>query len=231
MKVAFLSDIHANIEAFETVLEITDRENIDKIFIAGDLVGYYYYPDKVIEICMSRDNIYCIKGNHDQNFLDGLKNNKLMSNFVKKYGYSYLLTKEKLNNDQVLWLEKLPTQLDVEINNVTITIAHGSIYSINEYVYPNELNKTLSNHLSRSNFTVLGHTHYPFLWCKGDKWLVNPGSVGQPRDQSAISSFIYLDTKNKVLTPKRAKFSIENLERDITKYEPNNKYLKNVLTR
>ena len=73
MRIAFLSDVHANIDAFEAVLEVIDRESIDKIYIAGDLIGYYYHPDKVIDICMSRDDIYCIRGNHDLNFLTGLK--------------------------------------------------------------------------------------------------------------------------------------------------------------
>ena len=54
MKIAFLSDIHANIEAFKNVLSSIDKENVEAIYIAGDLVGYYYHPDQVIDICMSR---------------------------------------------------------------------------------------------------------------------------------------------------------------------------------
>jgi putative phosphoesterase len=231
MKIAFLSDIHANIEAFNAVLKVIDRDGIDAIYIAGDLVGYYYHPDKVIDICMSRNDIHCIRGNHDRNFLDSLNDDGLMSNLISKYGYAYALTKEKLNNKQVSWLKNLPTQLKIEINQVTITIAHGSINSEDEYVYPSRSINDLTNQLSESDFTVLGHTHHPFLWQKDNRWLINPGSVGQPRDQSSLSSFIYLDLDNKMLLPRKVEFSIKQLKKEITKYDPNNKYLNNILTR
>jgi putative phosphoesterase len=231
MKIAFLSDIHANIEAFKAVLEVIDREDIDSIYIAGDLVGYYYHPDKVIDICMSRDDIHCIRGNHDRNFLAGLNDESLMSSLISKYGSSYALTKEKLSNHQVSWLKKLPTQLRFEIEKITITIAHGSIHSEDEYVYPSESVDNLASQLSKSEFTVLGHTHHPFLWCNNNRWLINPGSVGQPRDQSAESSFIYLDLNSKTLLPRKVKFPIEKLVKEIENYDPNHIYLKTVLRR
>lgn len=231
MKIAFLSDIHANIEAFNAVLEAIDKDNIDAIYIAGDLVGYYYHPDKVIDICMSRDDIHCIRGNHDRNFLNGLNDEGLMLNLISKYGYAYALTKEKLNNDQISWLKNLPTQINVKIDDVTITLAHGSIRSDEEYIYPTQSVDKLSKQMSDSDFTVLGNTHYPFFWHNDNRWLINPGSVGQPRDQSALSSFIYLDLTNKTLMPRKVSFSIEKLKKEIKKYDPNNKYLTSVLRR
>ena len=84
MKIAFLSDIHGNIEAFKTVLDVIDRDNVDAIYIAGDFVGYYYHPAEVIDICIARDDIHCIRGNHDRNFLSfGIA---LMAGFAAKYG-------------------------------------------------------------------------------------------------------------------------------------------------
>ena len=117
------------------------------------------------------------------------------------------------------------------IDKVTITIAHGSINSEDEYIYPNKKNIDLLKQLSTSEYTILGHTHHPFVWCNKNRWLINPGSVGQPRDQSALSSFFYLDLKNKTLLPRRVKFPLEKLFQEILKNDPNNKYLKNVLTR
>lgn len=231
MKIAFLSDIHANIEAFNAVLKVIERENIDAIYIAGDLVGYYYHPDKVIDICMSRDDIHCIRGNHDSNFIAALNDENLMSSLISKYGSSYALTKEKLTNHHVSWLKKLPTKLTFEIEKVNVTIAHASIHSEDEYVYPSESVDDLSHQLSKSEFTVLGHTHHPFMWFNNNRCLLNPGSVGQPRDQSAVSSFTYLDLNNKTLLPRKIKFPIENLIKEIEKYDPNLTYLKTVLIR
>lgn len=229
MKIAFLSDIHANIEAFKNVLSSIDKENVEAIYIAGDLVGYYYHPDQVIDICMSRKNIFCIRGNHDRNFLNALNDENLMSILIKKYGFAYALTKEKLNEKQISWLKSLPTQRKFEINKISITVAHGSIRSEDEYVYPNKSVEYLKGQLSDSEFTILGHTHHPFLWNYKNKWLVNPGSVGQPRDQGGLSSFIYLDLENKTILPRKIKFSIKQLEKEIEKYDPNNNYLKKIL--
>ena len=66
MKIAIISYIHANLDAFQLVLSNIKRDNVEKILIAGDFIGYYYHPEKVINICMYREDIFCIKGNHDQ---------------------------------------------------------------------------------------------------------------------------------------------------------------------
>ena len=231
MRIAFLSDVHANIDAFEAVLEVIDRESIDKIYIAGDLIGYYYHPDKVIDICMSRDDIYCIRGNHDLNFLTGLKDKSFMKKMIDKYGSSYRIAQEKLSKKQIAWLSNLPSKLEFTINKVDITVAHGSIHSENEYIYPSKKSVELINQLSKSEYTVLGHTHHPFFWCYENKWLINPGSIGQPRDQSALSSFFYLDLKNKILLPRKVHFPIDKLLKEVDENDPKIKYLKNVFTR
>ena len=106
-----------------------------------------------------------------------------------------------------------------------------SICSDIEYIYPNKKNIDLLKQLSNSEYTILGHTHHPFVWCNENRWLINPGSVGQPRDQSALSSFFYLDLKNKTLLPRKVKFPLEKLFQEILKNDPNNKYLKSVFTR
>ena len=231
MRIALLSDIHANIDAFELVLQTIDKDGIDAILIAGDLVGYYYHPDKVINICMSRDDIYCIRGNHDQNFLSALDDEKLMTNLISKYGSSYRITQKKLSDKQITWLQNLPPKLEFELDKKMITMAHGSINSEDEYVYPSQRNIDLFKHLSDSKYTILGHTHHPFTWSNKDRWLVNPGSVGQPRDQSAVSSYFYLDLKSDVLMPRKMKFPIEKLLSEISEFDPENEYLRKVLTR
>lgn len=231
MKIAILSDIHANIDAFELVMKNIDKDGIDAILIAGDLVGYYYHPDKVINICMSRDNIYCIRGNHDKNFLNALEDEKLMKKLISKYGSSYRITQKKLSDNQIYWLQNLPPKIEIELDNKMITMAHGSIKSEVEYVYPNQTNIDLIKHLSNSMYTILGHTHHPFTWNNKDRWLINPGSIGQPRDQSAVSSYFYLDLKSNVLEHKKIKFPIENILSEISEFDPENEYLHKVLTR
>ena len=231
MKIAFLSDIHSNIEAFDAVLKIIEQKNIDRIYIAGDLVGYYYYANEVIDLCMNRKDIFCIRGNHERNFLSALSDKSIMEKFTKKYGSSYLRSKEQLSPSQITWLKDLPTKLTTELDNVTLTIAHGSIHDEDEYVYPDASIETLIDQLSSSDVTVLGHTHHSFVWSYNNKFLINPGSVGQPRDQSSLASFIVLDTLNMSIVPYKINFSCERLKNDILKFDPSYRYLTRVLER
>lgn len=231
MKIAFLSDIHSNIDAFDAVLKFIEQKNIDRIYIAGDLVGYYYHANEVIDLCMSREDIFCIRGNHDRNFLDAISDEVLMEKFTKKYGSSYMLSKEQLNTSQITWLKNLPTKLTTKLANVTFTIAHGSINDEDEYVYPDVSTETLINQLSNSDVTVLGHTHHSFIWCNNNRYLINPGSVGQPRDQSSLASIVVLNTSNMAILPYKIKFSTERLKNDISRFDPSYSYLTKVLER
>ena len=67
MKLAILSDIHANKFALDAVLQDIKEEAVQKIIIAGDLIGYYYWPCEVVSTCMNDKRILCIKGNHELN--------------------------------------------------------------------------------------------------------------------------------------------------------------------
>ena len=231
MKIAILADIHANFDAFQLVLKQIEKNDVAKILIAGDLIGYYYSPEKVIDICMKRNDIMCIKGNHELNLLKALNNKKLMSKFVKKYGSSYTLCKSNLSIKQISWIKNLPPVIETELCQKTITMAHGSLSSAEEYLYPNSSIQLLKKNLSTSKYTIFGHTHHPFIWSHKDQLIINPGSVGQPRDQSANASYFILDLTNDKVIPKRIKFPIEKILKKIDKYDSFNTYLKSVLTR
>lgn len=231
MKIALISDIHGNIDAFQAVLNYLDSKNVAHIYVAGDLVGYYYYASEVIKICMERDDITCIRGNHDSIFLNAIQDNILLEHLTQKYGSAYRITKEKLTAAQLLWLSKLPTKLDIELKGVSLTLLHGSIADEDEYIYPDSSAAKLLEQISSSDLTVIGHTHYPFFWSMSGKYLLNPGSVGQPRDQSSMASGFIFNSANRIVTPFKVKFSIERLRNDIARFDPDNRYLIEVLER
>ena len=231
MKIAFLSDIHSNIEAFTAVLDFLEDKNITYIYIAGDIVGYYYYSDEVIDICKNREDIVCIQGNHDRDFLAACSDDRLMRGLTVKYGSSYQRAKETLTSSQINWLKNLPKKLTTEVDNVTITMTHGSIHDEDRYIYPNLTASLLEAELSESDLTILGHTHHTFLWCSNNKYLINPGSVGQPRDQSSIASVFVFETMNRSIIPYKIKFSTPRLRADILKYDFDKHYLADVLVR
>lgn len=231
MKIAFISDIHSNIEAFQAVLKFLETKKINQIYIAGDIIGYYYYAAEVINLCMSSENIFCIRGNHDRNFLDAIYSEPLMEKLTSKYGSGYKKTKDQLSPSQINWLRTLPNKLTITVSDITLTVAHGSVDNEDTYIYPDASSEVLSEQILDSDITVLGHTHHSFIWCKDNKYLLNPGSVGQPRDQSSLASILVLDTFNRVVIPYKVKFSFKRLKKDILKFDPDNKYLLKVLER
>ncbi len=231
MKIGFISDIHSNIDAFITVLRFLEKKNVDKIYIAGDLLGYYYHAADVVDLCMRREDIFCIRGNHERNFLNALSDESVMKFFTCKYGSSFKKAQNELYPNQINWIRSLPSKLNIELSGLSVTVAHGSLDNEDEYIYPDASSEIFMRQVMHSDITVLGHTHHSFIWCKDNKYLINPGSVGQPRDQSSLASSVVLDTSNRAIVPYKVKFNTEKLKQDIAKFDPGNNYLLTVLER
>jgi putative phosphoesterase len=231
MKIAILADIHANIYAFEAVLEDIQKEGVDKIIVAGDLVGYYYWPSEVVNICMKDSRFICIRGNHEDNLKLAFSEPTKLDSLTKKYGSSYRICLEELSADEVNWLLNLPQFLDFKIGNTSFYATHGSLEETTEYIYPDADFKKLKENFSTSNYTILAHTHYPFLHSWNNKWLVNPGSVGQPRDFGNIASYFIVNLETNVIVPRRIAFPTKVIARYVDIYDKDVKYLKNILKR
>ena len=127
MKIAILADIHANIYAFEAVLADVQKESVDKIIVAGDFIGYYYWPSEVVNICMLDSRFICVRGNHEDNLKLAFSDPTKLDSLTKKYGSSYQICIDTLNADQVNWLLSLPNFLDFKIGNTSFYVTHGSL--------------------------------------------------------------------------------------------------------
>lgn len=231
MKIGFISDIHSNIHAFVSVLQFLEKRNVDQIYIAGDLLGYYYNAADVVDICMRRKDIFCIRGNHDRNFLAALSDDAVMESYTVKYGSSFKRAQDELTHTQVDWIRNLPSKLNIEMCGLRIIVAHGSVDNEDEYIYPDAAPEIFMQQVLYSDITVLGNTHHSFIWCNNNKYLINPGSVGQPRDQGSLASAVVFDTSNKAIVSYKVKFNTEKLKREIAKVDPSNEYLISILER
>lgn len=231
MKVAVLSDIHANIYALDAVLNALQKDNIEKILVAGDLIGYYYWPSEVVDICMKDARFICVKGNHEANLQVAQTNKEKLSSFERKYGSSYRASLETLNENQLEWLFNLPTHSNFQSGNTDFHMTHGSLSRIDEYVYPDTSINHFQQNCSASKITILGHTHYPFIHSSSNKWLINPGSVGQPRDVGNLASFFVVNTENGAIVPKRVPFQTDVITRYVDMYDKDLPYLKNIFLR
>lgn len=231
MKIALLSDIHSNIFALEAVYKDLNDEKVDVILISGDIIGYYYWPKEVIELLSNDDRVFCVKGNHEK-ILEKTRNSDIEASFYRnKYGSGYDTCCEQLSDKHINWIFNLPDELYLTFNEITFFISHGSLNSIDDYIYPNATLSDLEDNYSTSDITVFGHTHYPFLHTHNGKILINPGSVGQPRDIGGLASYVVINTENFVTRFKRIRFDYSNLVETAKNKDKDLEYLWKIMYR
>lgn len=231
MKVAIISDLHANIHALRVVLEDINKEGVEAILVAGDLIGYYYWPREVVDLIMSDNRFICIRGNHENILREVLANDEAAQRYRKKYGSGYESCRQQLSIAQMNWLMSLPKEIGLTINGVTFHVGHGALGSSDEYLYPDVSSKKLTDNYSDAKYTIFGHTHYPFLHEHQGRYLLNPGSVGQPRDTGGLASYIILNTINHVVRFKRKAFDKNTVINAAREKDPSLGYLAEIMNR
>ncbi|KRC81718.1 metallophosphoesterase family protein [Sphingomonas sp. Root241] len=231
MKVAILSDIHANRFALEAVLSDLDRAGVETILFAGDVVGYYYWPRQTIDRIVADGRFICIRGNHEDIFREYVADASCRDSYRKKYGSGYDVCLSELDAGHLAWLDQLPEQASVEIGGRRFFMRHGSLRSTDEYIYPDaDAAKLLANH-SGEDITIFGHTHYPFVHASGERLLLNPGSVGQPRDVGGLASYALVLTDTGVVQFRRRNFDKDAVAAAAKARDPELAYLWKILER
>jgi putative phosphoesterase len=227
LKIGIFSDIHGNIYAFEKIWAALKKESCELYLFLGDICGYYYHQNEIIEMLKGINNLIAIRGNHDDLFLRILRDNKTEAEYTRHYGKSATILKGKINQDILKFLRKLPKK--IVLPNKKIGIFHGSPWRyLDEYIYPTA-NLGRFGKLPYS-YIFLGHTHYPmYKTVKGIK-IINPGSCGQPRD-SGKPSYATVDLDSGKVSLKRVSYNNSALIKDILRHSEKNKYLIEVLMR
>ena len=212
MRVGLLSDIHANAHALQAILKKAKSKKIDKILCCGDYVGYYYEPDYVINLLDQWDWIG-IAGNHESMLLDWL-NKKDRNEIKKKYGSGISVAAKKLDKETIFRLCRMPHSKKIIIDNFRVLLCHGSPWDRDLYVYPDagdEIKMKLFEYNNDIDIIVYGHTHYPVIWKKNSRIVINPGSVGQPRDREIGASWVLWDTKEQTFEFLRERYDVSNV--------------------
>jgi predicted phosphodiesterase len=214
-----ISDIHANLPAFQTAL--FDAPDFDAIWCLGDIVGYGPNPNQCIEILQEHPHI-CVIGNHDWGAL-GRTDPFVFNSDARE---ALLWTQRELNADSRAYLSGLSTSVNVE----EFLLVHGSPREpIWEYLLDAERAK--QSFLTKEfQVAFVGHTHIPmiFEWLdvtndarlllpdleepiklNGRRLILNPGSVGQPRDGNPRAAYGLLDTDEQTFEFRRVAYPIE----------------------
>jgi len=209
VRIAFIADVHANMIAFEAVLNEIDRLDIERIICAGDAVGYYPYPNETIELLRSR-GILSILGNHDRAVIriNPVGMNRIAAEAV-------LWTAKYIKAENVDYLKELKSKLRIEIDSIPIGIYHGSPRDDDEYLYEVDASGELLE-MCDCRMLVVGHTHIPFVKRLRDGMVLNPGSVGQPRDGDPRASFLTLDSESETTEIRKVEYDIASVERKVT---------------
>jgi putative phosphoesterase len=231
MKVGVIADIHGNHYALEAVLKTAKKEGVEKLLILGDIVGYYYHPEIVLEM-LSKWDYEIIKGNHEV-MLQDLKDRKIFPEvLIEKYGRGHEEALKNLDAKTQKWLFSLPTQMSIVIDNVAFQMNHGSPSSIDEYIYPDASLEQLEKCDSKDHdFVLIGHSHYSFSYRCSNSILINCGSVGQSRQNGGIAYWALICTLSKKYEIKETLYNTSDLLKEIMTYETVIGYSAKILQR
>ena len=216
MRIAIVSDIHANLDAFTKALSLIDEQGVDAIYCLGDVVGYGGEPGPCVDLVRERCAL-TVKGNHDVAVAEGIGMEYLPKDGQKAARKHQAL----LSQDQLDFLAGLPL---VETTD-TCTLVHAAPehpaawQRLDSYF---EL-KGQFNYF-QTPFCFIGHSHRPGVVAdklgvskvkEGHRYLLNVGSIGQPRDGDARLSFGLLDTEAVSFEIVRAHYDVEAAARKI----------------
>ncbi|MGB9789152.1 metallophosphoesterase family protein [Thermotoga caldifontis] len=195
MLLAFLGDVHANLEALMAVLEDIERRKVDEVYCLGDLVGYGPDPEEVVREIEKR-SIKSIMGNYD----DAVGHSKSSCGCSYSPGretevgdISLNWTIEHTSEEVKRFLRALPKRLSFEVEHVKFLLVHGSpLNELLEYIKPDTPADRLREIVQAvsEDIVVMGHTHLPMVKYAFGKLLVNPGSVGRPKDADPRASYM-----------------------------------------
>nr|WP_294925897.1 metallophosphoesterase family protein [uncultured Flavobacterium sp.] len=231
MKVGVISDIHGNNYALREVLKVAKQEGVEKLLVLGDIVGYYYHPEIVLEMLSDWD-YEIIKGNHEE-LLQELYENRIDSNLLRqKYGKGHDEALKNLDEKTLKWLFSLPVQKTIIIDDVCFQLNHGSPRKIDDYIYPDTIVEKLEDCNSEfHDFVLIGHSHYSFSYNCKNSILINCGSVGQSRQKGGVAYWAMIDTYDKSYNIKLVPYDTRELIDELKLNDPNSNYAINILGR
>ncbi|WP_448206166.1 metallophosphoesterase family protein [Azospirillum sp. sgz302134] len=223
MKIGILSDIHANLEALQAVLADMAEAGVDRIVCLGDTVGYNTDPAECVAL-LRKVGALCIAGNHDRAVTRQITTNGFSARAIRAVSW----TRKRLPADVVDWLAGLPLKANVEDH---LVVVHGALHPETGCELVRLDNdearvltaRALMAHPSGARVCAYGHTHRPVIHeyrdgelrahegdevrlREGSHYLMNPGTVGEPRTAERRATYIVFDTVERVARFRRVAY-------------------------
>jgi putative phosphoesterase len=227
VKVALLADIHGNSTALAPVLAAAARDGVEHFLIAGDFTGYYYDAEAVLG-ALDALPVTAVRGNHDRLLAAPAEH---LAATRPRYGSAGMLARG-LPPRRLEALLGLPDRRSLTLGGLSVLLCHGSPWDSDEYIYADSP-AGIWNRLADcgADVVVLGHSHHPFVRPAGATLVVNPGSVGQPRDRIPGACWAILDTAARTVELRRETYDPAPVIAACLRHDPDVPYLRSVLTR
>ncbi len=246
-----IADIHGNIDALDAVLKSVGR--FDNVIVLGDLVDYGPAPGEVIDVVRSLGGVV-VRGNHDHAAAYGVDCRCSQELHELSVWFRENVTMQLLSRTDREYLGKLPFKiLMTEYSDTNIVVVHGSpsnpLYgylhhwlpdeeikallevNIRITLHPSDISKNTQRHDGRHvKYVVHGHTHYQGLRIVKGTFLINPGSVGQPRDADPRAAYALVDFENSIITFGRIKYDVEKTLKRLDEFKIPEPYLTTLRT-
>lgn len=224
MRYAIISDVHANAYALKRVLECARSEGVERVVCLGDVVGYGQLPKQSIRL-LKECHAEVIAGNHD----DAVSGRISAKDFAKLAANAVKRHKAELDAEDIRWLRELKHTLILPGGAVC---AHGDMTDPEKFYYIEDERDALANFKAfKGNLLFVGHTHSPSVFVtgasgnvyklppqdftieEGKRYIVNPGSVGYPRDveTNCVSSFVIYDSMEGTVSYKTTPFVVASV--------------------
>jgi diadenosine tetraphosphatase ApaH/serine/threonine PP2A family protein phosphatase len=232
MRYLVLTDIHANLEALDACLAHANGRGYEQTLVLGDLVGYGADPNAVVERVQALKPVAIVRGNHDK-VACGIDQAEGF-NAVARHAARWTL--EQLTADHREWLAALP-QGPHDVDEM-VQICHGSPFDEDAYIF-DELDAVRALKTASRPVCLFGHTHYPVSFelsvdafetigppfaaqtelelKAASRYLINPGSVGQPRDGDPRAAYAIVDTAKRNIALFRLNYALEDAQAKVIK--------------
>lgn len=229
MRYLIFTDIHGNLEAFITFLKFAQKRKIDHFLFLGDLVGYGASPNEIIQKTRDLKPISMIRGNHDKAVCEI----ETVQTFNPIAASAIHWTRQEILKKNLTYLTRL--KKGPLVINDEISICHGAPFDEDHYIF-GEFDAAEAFLHVQTQICFFGHTHFPFVYTekdhfvegtfltgntnevkieKGTKYLINPGSIGQPRDRNPRAACAIYDSKTKKIKFHRLEYDISEAQRKI----------------
>lgn len=224
MKYGIISDIHSNLEAMRAVLQALQKSGVDALLCLGDIVGYNADAKKCLDIVRGLNPV-CVVGNHDLAVAGKLD----PSHFTENGRQGVVFSRNQLEFSDIEYIKQLP----LKYHHRDFELVHGSLNQPERFIYLNDITKSQDTfYLMKSKVCFVGHTHKPQIYVNQGKtaaiaatlnlsletdarYIVNTGSVGQPRDGDPRASFCVYDTDEETIEIKRVEYDVKAAQQKI----------------